>query len=60
MDISSRASSRRTGCPAETGDADSAGWFFQLGFTFVAAGSDTGTLARGTATLAAQCREKLP
>jgi len=43
-----------------TGDAESAGRFFQLGFTFVAAGSDVGTLARGTSTLAAQCREKMP
>ena len=30
-----------------------------IGFTFVAAGSDVGVLARGTATLAALCKEKL-
>ena len=42
-----------------TGDADSAAHFFDLGFTFVAAGSDTGVLARGTATLAAQCKTAL-
>jgi 4-hydroxy-2-oxoheptanedioate aldolase len=43
-----------------TGDAESAARFFQLGFTFVAAGSDGGTLARGTSALAAPCREKMP
>ena len=41
-----------------TGDADAAARFFEMGFTFVAAGSDAGVLARGTATLAAQCKEK--
>ena len=42
-----------------TGDAESASRFFHMGFTFVAAGSDTGLLARGTAMLAAQCKSSL-
>jgi 4-hydroxy-2-oxoheptanedioate aldolase len=41
-----------------TTDSDAAGRFFDMGFTFVAAGSDAGVLARGTAMLAAQCKEK--
>lgn len=42
-----------------TTDAESAGRFWNMGFTFVAAGSDAGVVARGTATLAALCKEKL-
>jgi 4-hydroxy-2-oxoheptanedioate aldolase len=42
-----------------TGDAASAQRFLELGFTFVAVGSDVGVLARGTSALAAQCRKGL-
>lgn len=42
-----------------TSDADAAARYLELGFTFVAVGSDAGVLARGTAALAAQCKEKV-
>lgn len=41
-----------------TGDPDEAGRYLELGFTFVAVGSDAGILARGAEKLAAQCRER--
>lgn len=42
-----------------SGDADAACRYLDMGFTFVAAGSDAGVLARATAGVAAQCRAKL-
>src|ERR1017187_1272436 len=41
-----------------TSDPDAAARFLEMGFTFVAVGSDAGVLARGTETLAAQCKNK--
>ena len=42
-----------------TSGAEAAARYFEWGFTFVAAGSDSGVLAQATAALAAQCREKI-
>ena len=41
-----------------TSDPDAAARYLELGFTFVAVGSDAGVLARGAALLAAQCKAK--
>jgi len=41
-----------------TSDPDAAAKYLELGFTFVAVGSDAGVLARGAAALAAQCKAK--
>jgi 4-hydroxy-2-oxoheptanedioate aldolase len=49
-----RAAGKAAGILAS--DADAAARYLALGFTFVAAGSDVGVLARGTAALAAQCK----
>lgn len=42
-----------------TSGAEAAAGYFEMGFTFVAAGSDSGVLAQSTAALATQCREKI-
>lgn len=42
-----------------TSDPAAAARYFESGFTFVAAGSDAGVLARGAAWLAAQCKESV-
>jgi 2-keto-3-deoxy-L-rhamnonate aldolase RhmA len=41
-----------------TGDPDEGLRYLDLGFTFVAVGSDVGILARGSEKLAAQCKER--
>ena len=41
-----------------TSDPDAAARYLELGFTFVAVGSDVGILARGAEKLAAQCKER--
>lgn len=40
------------------GDPDEAARYLELGFTFVAVGSDVGILARGSETLASQCKQR--
>jgi 4-hydroxy-2-oxoheptanedioate aldolase len=40
-----------------TSDTGAAGRYLELGFTFVAVGSDAGVLARGAAMLAAACKD---
>lgn len=42
-----------------TQDPDEAARYLELGFTFVAVGSDVGILAKGAEKLAAQCRQHL-
>jgi 4-hydroxy-2-oxoheptanedioate aldolase len=41
-----------------TADPDEAARYLELGFTFVAVGSDVGLLARGAEELAAQCKQR--
>jgi 4-hydroxy-2-oxoheptanedioate aldolase len=41
-----------------TGDPEEAARYFDLGFTFVAVGSDVGILARGAEDLAAKCKQR--
>jgi 4-hydroxy-2-oxoheptanedioate aldolase len=41
-----------------TGDPDEAARYLELGFTFVAVGSDVGILARGAENLAAKCKQR--
>jgi 4-hydroxy-2-oxoheptanedioate aldolase len=55
------ARSRAAGKPVGilTRDPDEAARYLELGFTFVAVGSDVGILAKGAETLAAQCKERL-
>jgi 4-hydroxy-2-oxoheptanedioate aldolase len=40
-------------------DASAGARFFEMGFTFIAIGSDVGTLGRGSEALYAECREKM-
>jgi 4-hydroxy-2-oxoheptanedioate aldolase len=55
------ARSRAAGKPAGilTQDPDEAARYLELGFTFVAIGSDVGILSKGAEMLAAQCRQRL-
>jgi 4-hydroxy-2-oxoheptanedioate aldolase len=42
-----------------TPDPTEAARYLELGFTFVAVGSDVGILAKGAEKLAAQCKQRL-
>jgi 4-hydroxy-2-oxoheptanedioate aldolase len=42
-----------------TQDPDEAARYLELGFTFVAIGSDVGILSKGAEKLAAQCKQRL-
>ena len=55
------ARSRAAGKPVGilTQDPDEAERYLELGFTFVAVGSDVGVLAKGAEKLAANCKQKL-
>jgi 4-hydroxy-2-oxoheptanedioate aldolase len=55
------ARSRAAGKPAGilTPDPTEAARYLELGFTFVAVGSDVGILAKGAEKLAAQCKQRL-
>lgn len=52
---------RAAGKPAGTlvADASAGARFFEMGFTFVAVGSDIGVLRRGSEAVRAECREKM-